>query len=158
MARTIRRTRLAAAAAAVAAVLVLAGCSVANPITTQDPYAPSDGVRVAVTEFVSVENLMILTTGEGEEGHLLGAVVNRSKEDVEVAFTFGESGGAVPVRVEAGGTVNFTDAGITTESVEAAPGANITATVEMPTAGAQQVAVPVLDGTIPPYGDYLDQA
>lgn len=157
MVRTTRRTRLAALAA-LGGTLTLAGCSVANPITTADPYAPSDGIRVAVTDEVSVENLMILTGGEGEEGHLLGAVVNRSEEDVEVSFAIGDGGASVPVRVDAGEHVNFTDAGITTQSVDAAPGSTVPATVSMPSAGDAQVAIPVLDGTIPPYDEFLDQA
>lgn len=156
MART-TRTRLAALIA-LSGTLTLAGCSVANPITTAEPYAPSDGIRVAVTDEVSVENLMVLTEGEGQEGHLLGAVVNRSGEDVEVSFSFGDGGASVPVRVDAGEHVNFTDAGITTQSVDAAPGATIPTTVSAPTAGDTQVEVPVLDGTIPPYDEFLDQA
>ncbi|GAA4287063.1 hypothetical protein [Georgenia daeguensis] len=157
MVRTTRRTRLAALAA-LGGTLTLSGCAVANPITTAEPYAPSDGIRVAVSDEVVVENLMILTEGEGQPGHLLGAVVNRSGEDVEVSFTIGEGGATVPVRVDAGEHVNFTDAGITTQSVDAEPGATIPATVSMPSAGDAQVEVPVLDGTIPPYDEYLDQA
>ena len=157
MVRTARRTRLAALAT-LGGTLLLAGCSVANPITTAQPYAPSDGIRVALTDDVSVENLMVLTKGKGQEGHLLGAVVNRSGENVEVTFTIGEGGASVPVRVDAGDEVNFTDAGITTQSVDAAPGATVPATVSMPSAGDTQVQIPVLDGTIPPYDEYLDQA
>jgi hypothetical protein len=151
------RTRLAALIA-LGGTLTLAGCSVASPITTAQPYAPSDGIRVAVTDDVSVENLMILTEGEGEPGHLLGAVVNRSSEDVEISFSFEGGSASVPVRVDAGDYVNFTDAGITTQSVDAAPGSTISTTVSDPTVGDFQAEVPVLDGTIPPYDEFLDQA
>lgn len=156
MARTIRRTPLATAV--VVGALALAGCSVANPITTAMPYAPSDGVRVEVTDGVTVENLMVLTDGEGEEGHVLGAVVNRSSEDVEVTITLGEDGGSVPVDVAAGESVNLAEAGITTAAVGAAPGAVLDATVGATGSGDVAAAVPVLDGTIPPYDEYLDQA
>jgi len=151
------RTRLVALIA-LGGTLTLAGCSVASPITTAHPYAPSDGIRVAVTDEVAVENLMILTEGEGQEGHLLGAVVNRSGEDVEVSFSFEGGSGSVPVRVDAGDFVNFTDAGITISNVDAAPGATVTTTVSAPTAGDTEVHVPVLDGTIPPYDEFLGQA
>ncbi|WP_043499256.1 hypothetical protein [Georgenia sp. SUBG003] len=156
MART-TRTRLVATIA-LGGTLTLAGCSVASPITTAKPYAPSDGIRVAVTDEVSVENLMILTDGEGEEGHLLGAVVNRSGERVEVSFSFEGGGSSVPVRVGAGEHVNFTEAGITVPGVDAAPGATVATTVSEPAAGGTDVQVPVLDGTIPPYDEFLDEA
>lgn len=157
MARTVRRMPLAVAALAVGP-LALAGCSVASPITTQGPYAASDGARVQVTDNVAVENLMVLTEGEGEEGHVLGAVVNRSEQDVEVMLTLGEGEGTIPVGVAAGETVNFTDAGITIDAVGVPPGAVLDSTVAADGTGEITVAVPVLDGTIPPYDEYLDQA
>ncbi|MHB1064803.1 MAG: hypothetical protein ACYC1Z_10030 [Georgenia sp.] len=154
MARTFRRTPLAAAALVVGS-LALAGCSVVNPITTQGPYAPSDGVRVEVADRVSVENLMVLTTGEGEVGHVLGAVVNRSEQDVEVTLALGEGGSTIPVGVAAGETVNLTDAGISLAEVAVAPGAMLDSLIGATGSGDVAVAVPVLDGTIPPYDEYL---
>lgn len=154
MVRTTRRTSLIAAAT-LGTSLVLGACSVANPITTKGPYAASDGVRVELTDGVSVENLMLLSEGEGEPGHLLGAVVNLTTEPVQVTITLGEDGSPIPVRVPAEGTVNFTDADITEESVPVAPGANLPSSVSAGGAGALSVAVPVLDGTIPPYDEYL---
>ncbi|MFH5824936.1 hypothetical protein [Georgenia sp. AZ-5] len=154
MARTTRRTVIAAA------VLVagLTGCSVANPITTQIPYAPSDGIRVSVTNGVSVENLMILTEGEGEPAHLLGAVANNSTEPISITFALGDSGQPIPVRAGSGDTVNFTGAGISTATGEGAPGSTLPATVSADGVGDIEVEVPVLDGTLPPYDEYLEDA
>ena len=155
MARTIRRPAIAAATLGVA--LVLGGCSAANPITTQRAYAPSDGIRVQVADGVSVENLLVLTEGEGQPGHVLGAVVNRSTQDVRVSLKLGESGSPIPVSVPAEGQVNLGNQKATTPSVSVPPGATLPATVGANGVGEISVEVPVLDGTIPPYDEYLRQ-
>ena len=155
MARTIRRTAIAATTLGVA--LVLGGCSATNPITTQYSYAPSDGVLVQVGDGVSVDNLMVLTEGEGQPGHVLGAVVNRSTQDVRVSLQVGDGGASIPVRVPAGGEVNFAHEKVTTPSVGVAPGGTLPATVSADDTGSVSVEIPVLDGTIPPYDEYLRQ-
>ncbi len=155
MARTIRRSAIAAAMLGVG--LVLGGCTATNPITTQYSYAPSDGIRVEVTDRVSVENLLVLTEGEGQPGHVLGAVVNRSPQDMYVSLTLGKSGTAIPVHVPAGGEVNLSAENVTTPSVGVQPGATLPATVGAAGVGEISVEVPVLDGTLPAYKDYLQQ-
>ncbi|MFD1505435.1 hypothetical protein FE374_02220 [Georgenia yuyongxinii] len=155
MARTIRRSAIAATM--LGAALVLAGCSVANPITTQMEYAPSDGIRVEVADGVVVENLMVLTESEGGEGHVVGAVVNRSRENALVTLSLGEGNG-VPVRVPAGKTANLLDDGVRIASVDVAPGGLLPSTVGLEDGAQISVSVPVLDGTIPPYDEVLGQA
>ncbi|WP_127126544.1 hypothetical protein [Georgenia sp. SYP-B2076] len=152
MARTTRRSLIAAAA--LGASLVLAGCSVANPITTQGAYAASDGVRAELGG-VTVENLLILTEGEGETGHVLGSIVNHTTEPVQVTLTLGENGGSIPFRLPAEGTVNLTDEGTALESVDVPAGAVLPGSISTSGAGSVSVPVPVLDGTIPPYDEYL---
>jgi hypothetical protein len=154
VARTIRRSAIAAAVLGVG--LVLGGCAVGNPITTQYSYAPSDGVRVQAADGVSVENLMVLTEGEGQPGHLLGAVVNHTTQDVRVSLTVGQ-GSAVPVHVPAEGEVNLADQKVTTSSVSVPPGATVPGTVSADGTGEISVEVPVLDGTLPAYDQYLRQ-
>ncbi|UNX55270.1 hypothetical protein MF406_03065 [Georgenia sp. TF02-10] len=149
-----RSRLLAAACLGVAATL--GGCSASNPITTQYSYAPSDGVRVGLTEEVRVENLLVLTEGEGAPAHVLGAVVNHSGEDAEVSLRFGEAGAEVPVRVGADETVRLSEEGVTVD-VEAVPGSMLPATVGASGVGGTEVQVPVLDGTLPEYEHYLDE-
>src|SRR5690606_961128 len=69
------RTTLVAAGAA-AGALLLGACA---PITTQLPYAPSDGSRVDFDDAAGLRglNLMVLTAAEGEPGALLGALANQ---------------------------------------------------------------------------------
>ncbi|RYZ29089.1 MAG: hypothetical protein EOP01_05855, partial [Propionibacteriaceae bacterium] len=86
-------TRALAAAGALAAGLLLAGCSATNPIQTQHDYSPSDGVRVTVGD-VRGNNLLVLTSGQGAPGVLHGAFTNDSDEDRTVTVSFaGAEGG-----------------------------------------------------------------
>ncbi|WP_418607369.1 hypothetical protein [Georgenia sp. SUBG003] len=53
--------------------------------------------------------------------------------------------------------MNFTRATLTPDSVDAPPGATLPATASSPGAGAVDVFVPVLDGTLPAYETYLER-
>lgn len=155
MARTASRTRLTAAVV-VGSALSLGGCTFANDITTLGPYAASDGVRVEVGDGVSVENLMVLTEGGGAEAYVLGSIVNRTREEVEVTLDI--AGAQAPFTLGPGETVNLTEERLTAQSVAEAPGATTPGTVSSSGSGTVEVSVPVLDGTIPPYDTYLDEA
>jgi len=140
----------------VALVLAVGGCSAVNPITTQMSYAPSDGIRVQISDEVSAENLMILTRGEGREGHLLGAVVNRSlTEGATVVIELAGGGPVYEFELGPDDHINFTDEDLTPASVDEPPGGNLPAIVSAEGAGAQEAFIPVLDGTLPAYDRYL---
>ncbi|WP_127125182.1 hypothetical protein [Georgenia sp. SYP-B2076] len=141
--------------AALGGALTLGGCSSANPITTQLDYAPSDGILVRLTDGVSVENLLILTPGKGQDGYLLGAVANNTSQDTSVTIDIPGMGFTKRFPAPAATGTNFSDARVTTPPVDAEPGATVPATVSSPAAGAQDVQVPVLDGTLPAYREYL---
>ena len=146
------------ASATLVLVLAAAGCSTANPITTQRSYAPSDGVRVQLSDDVAAENLMILTRGEGQEGHLLGGVANRSTGGPTVTVTIELDGGSVyTFALGPNENVNLTDEDLMVTRVDAPPGATLPGTVSASNAGSQEVDIPVLDGTIPPYDQFLEQ-
>lgn len=129
---------------------LLGGCGFASPIQTQQTYAASDGVRVQLSDDVRIENLLLLTAAEGEPGRLLGAVVNGSGDDATVSIDVG--GEVTEVHVAAGQTANLADEE-PLAAVGAAPGATIEVSIEF--AGTTVRAIPVLDGTIPPYDEYL---
>lgn len=145
------RTRAAALAAAPLAALLLGGCGFASPIQTQQTYSASDGVRVSLADGVRIENLMVLTSAEGEAGQLLGAVVNGSADDARVSISV--SGDVTNVRVPAGETVSLLEESEPITAVEAPPGATVEASIEF--RGTTVRAIPVLDGTIPPYDEYM---
>jgi hypothetical protein len=141
------------AASAAAGALLLAACA---PTTTTLPYAPSDGARVNISDEVRGLNLMVVSEGDGAEGAVLGALANDSAEDVTFVLE-AEGAAAVTVPVAAQQTVYLgTEDGIEAllDTVVAAPGGDLEASL---TAGdvTREFFLPVLDGTLPEYADYL---
>ncbi|UFU07184.1 hypothetical protein [Ruania halotolerans] len=151
-----RSTRRLAAVLALAATTAL-GAGACSPITTMEMYAPSDGVRADLGESIRVENLMVLSASEGGAGAVLGAVVNDGAEPTEVTLTAeGVSGGLV-LSVDAGATLLLgpDHEDVTLPAVAVPPGAVLEMQVSAPEAGSTSLDVPVLDGAIPPYDEYL---
>jgi hypothetical protein len=143
------------------AALATAGCA---PITTQQTYSPSDGVLVAIGEEVRASNLLILTSGEGEPGALVGALTNRTDQPTLVTVTVGAESVDIPVDPGATVLLNAPDAPeadrlaveqVTLQSVPAPPGAVADVELSTPSAGSVTVSVPVLDGTLEPYGELV---
>ena len=146
----IRSTAMAAAAAA---ALILSSCAWASPTRTNEAYAPSDGVRVSLVDGdeVRVENVMLLTEAEGSPAQLFGAVVNDTPEAVTVGVSVG--GSQSTIEVDANGVARLEEETDVIESSPAAPGSTSPVTFEF--RGAQTRDVPVLDGTLSPYDEYL---
>lgn len=160
MAAPTTRSRLTLTAAAVL-VLGLAGCA---PVTTQGPYAASDGVRAGIDGQVTAENLLVVAESEGGPGVLTGGLTNVG--DVPAAVTVSIGGLTIEVPVEVGQTVLLSapDAretaslGVQDVSVAAVPdppGATTDVTLSTPEGGSVTVAVPVVDGTLSPYDELL---
>lgn len=134
------------------ALAVAAGLGACSPITTQIQYAASDGVRVAVSDTVTVQNLMIVAAAEGAPGAVQGGVVNNGSEPATVAI------GDVTVEVAAGETVLLGGSAgdeVVIEQTTAAPGANAQLAVGLDGAPGETVYVPVLDGTLPEYAELV---
>ncbi|MFW2512280.1 hypothetical protein ACNI3K_00705 [Demequina sp. SO4-13] len=142
---------IVSAGTAAVAALVLAGCSYVNPITTQQNYSASDGVQLIADDFEAF-NLIVVSTGEGEPGALIGRVYNDTDEEMEFEISFdAETSTTVPVParssveltpldgVEVPGTSPVMP-GLLTE-VGFATGANAFYTVQ----------APVMDGTLSEY-------
>jgi hypothetical protein len=149
-----RRTR--SAAAAVAAIAVLAGCSATNPITTSFDYDPSDGVSQRLGD-VRVGNLLLLAAEEGGAGTFVGFVANGGGQPASVVIALGGEQ-SDQIDVPAGQTVLIGPEGdetVDVEAVPAAPGSKVDVTVTTDVSGAATVQVPVLDGTLPEYADLL---
>lgn len=152
---TPRRSHLAALALTASAALALGGCSFTNPVMTLQPYAGGDGVRTELREgAVIVENLMILTEAGGETAFVLGSLVNRTSADVEITLEL--DGLIESFEVPAAGTVNLMEESLVIEASSVDPGGKLTGSLSTPEDGTTQVHAPVLDGTIPPYDEYLE--
>lgn len=155
MARSARPARTTlAVAGAVAGALLLGACA---PITTQMAYAPSDGVRVDFEDAdVRGLNLLVVSAAEGEQGAVLGALANKTAEDVEFILTT-PGAGPVNIAVPANDTVYLgTEDGVDVMlgTIATIPGGYLDATLSA--AGAtEEFALPVFDGTLPEYADYV---
>lgn len=137
--------------AVVLSLAVAAGLTACSPITTQKPYAASDGLRVEVGEDLTVQNLLVVTAEQGARGAVQGGIVNNSATDATVridTLTFDVPAGSTVLLGGTHGEDAFLDA------VAVAPGANLPLTVG--TAGSEtEVPVPVLDGTLPEYAELV---
>jgi hypothetical protein len=151
---TPRRSLMLAIPVIVASAVAVSACS---PITTDIAYSPSDGVRVDLTDNVRALNLLIVSAAEGEPGTLLGGAANDSDEPVEITIA-PEGTDAIDVPLEAGQTVYLgTEDGFEAQfgNVDAAPGSTIPVTVSASSGETQTVQVPVVNGALEEYKDYL---
>lgn len=148
---------IALAAVSATGALLLAACT---PTTTTLTYDPSDGVGVSVLGEEDRDlrgiNLMVVSAAEGEAGNVLGAFANKTPDDA--SFTL-EAPGASPVTVEvpAGGTVYLgteTGEAVQLDTVGAAPGNYVDAVLTVGS-DSKEFQLPVLDGTLGEYADYV---
>ena len=168
--------KFAATIAVVSSVaLGTTGCSITSNITSQLPYAPSDGSNATV-DGVKALNLIYLTnpisndSAAPEVGGLIGTFVNTTSSAVEVKLQFNQdldnsSGSISPqvtdwtsASVAPGGTlfIGYNDnpaiAAILLDSKNnvAKPGSLVTVFFD-----GKAVEVPVLDGTLAQYAPIL---
>ncbi|MCW2288849.1 DNA modification methylase [Leucobacter luti] len=152
-----------ASSIAIAAALALGatGCSLIAPQGTLKPYAPSDGVDVNVSG-IDVRNIMLIADESGENFNVVFGSVNLTEAEQELAISF-TSEGSQKARAEftipTGNTLFGNPAGEETPVLVTIPGAVPGATVDayFQKAGAEEVKyeVPVLDGTLAEYRDYV---
>lgn len=156
MSRQISRSRAMLAVIGIAGLsFVLSACS---PITTDKPYAAADGIRATVGD-LAVENILLVTSAEGEPGRLLGAATNNSADDATLSLSTEDSAVNVEIDLDGSSTLNlFTseDPASFIESVPAAPGSTLPMVLADSNGQTVSVSVPVLDGTLPEYAEALD--
>ncbi|RGE19489.1 DNA modification methylase [Leucobacter sp. wl10] len=152
-----------ASSVALAAALALGatGCSLIAPQGTLEPYAPSDGINVDVKN-VEVRNIMLIADESGENFNVVFGAVNRTGDAQDMAVSFVGEGSqqaraefTVPV-----GNTSFGDPGGDEKPVLVSlpglePGATVRAYFQAPGAPEVEREVPVLDGTLPEYRDYV---
>lgn len=138
----------------VTSALAVSACS---PITTDIAYSPSDGIRINLTNEVRALNLIIISEAEGEPGTLLGGLANDSDKPVEITIA-PEGTDPIDIPLEAGETVYLSvDNGVEAQfaNVEAPPGATIAVTVSSSAGESKTEQIPVLNGALEEYKDYL---
>ncbi len=153
------RTR-AVASVAVAALVLLGttACNFVAPQVTMQPYSPSDGTETTVGD-VKVLNAILLTE-DGEAANLLASVVNGSDSRVQLKVQYESGAEKVDKRFTVGGgehqSIGTADGlAITLENIDAKPGDLFPIYLQYGNADGKQLLVPVLDGTLPEYSEYL---
>lgn len=151
------QARIGATALLALVTVALAGCA-GNPPQTQQQYEPSDGISVSVGDLRVVN--MIVLTDDGENGNLIGTAVNSSDEDIDVIFQWEGDGGRTDVSVEvpADSTLDLgygEEGQLLLEGIDAEAGDLIQIYVQYGDEQGQEAQVPVLDGSLPEYSDYL---
>jgi hypothetical protein len=142
-----RRTSVLTAGVAVAGALALSGCQLTSPQQTMEPYQPADGIDVALGN-VKVNDLVIVSSGKGQQGVLSGQVVNSGSSPATVTISAPGGGPELTKRVRAGSMAPLYGEGgtapLTLPSVPVEPGSLATLTIGTGSAGSNQVQVPVL--------------
>lgn len=160
--RSFRSSRMGALVLSLGLVIGVGACS---PAHTLDIFDPSDGVSAVLEGEVKATNLLILTEAEGSPGTLVGSLTNTTSETLAVEVTI-EDATPIVVEIDAGHTAYLTpkspdfqgssfafDAQVSTVSTP--PGGTAGVTVSTESGGSTLVQVPVLDGTLEPYDEYL---
>ena len=158
--------RVALAAALGVGLLTATGCGYINPQQTSIQYSSSDGIRADVGP-VQLRNVLIASSGSASgqsgstttpnadaPGRLIGSLYNTSSQDVTLSLSTPNST-SVTVTVPKNGNVRLEDsAPVTFSHVGGIPGSMVDVKI---TAGSttQTVKIPVLDGTLEEYRQYL---
>lgn len=147
------RRLLAGLIAGMLALSALSGCTPLSPVKTQKSYAASDGVRAQFDD-LRVENLLVLTAEPGAPAQVFGTLVNNSHQPATFTIQLGEQV-IVEQEVAADSQVKLPLEESPVLEGDFKPGAMVDGTVKVDSGDMQDVAVPVLDGTIAPYDEYL---
>ncbi|PWJ51744.1 hypothetical protein SAMN06264364_12022 [Quadrisphaera granulorum] len=154
------RRALAASALALASLTTATGCTATNAQQTAEVYNPG-AAAAATLGTVHVAGLFVATDGEGPAS-LVARIVNSGTEAVSVAIAdaSGSTGLTGTFTVDPASTYDVGPSGddsVTVPSLDALPGQVVTMKV---TAGSEstELAVPVLDGTLEQYAQYVPTA
>lgn len=156
------KTRRIASSLALAAALALGatGCSLIAPQGTLEPYAPSDGIDVTIDK-IAVRNLLLIEDASGKNFNVVFTGVNNTTEDAIVRMTFvTESTEASTDFALAPGLTSFGNPdGEFAPQLVSLPGVKagtvVEAYFEVAGGGEAKYEVPVLDGTLAEYENYV---
>lgn len=160
--RTTLKIRIASSIALAAALALGAtGCSLIAPQGTTVPYAPSDGVDVNI-EGIDVRNIMLIEDETGENFNVVFTAVNRTGAAQDVAMSFVAADGSrasaefsVPAGTTAFGNPEGEIAPVLVSVPGLAAGATVSTYFQLAGAPEVQYDVPVLDGTLVEYREYV---
>lgn len=150
--------RLAPLALGAAILLGATGCSMVSPQATTIEYSASDGVNVPASGPLHVRNAMVIANEDGTLGNLIGAIINDT--DAAATLNVGVGGRVATVQVPARSVVSLgVDADpLFIDALGATPGHNVEIAFQSGDGAGVEVAVPVLDGTLPQYAEFVPTA
>jgi hypothetical protein len=143
--------RALAVGAGLAVVGVTAGCQVNNPIQTDVPYAPADGVAADVGE-LAIRDLVLVGDGTGPVV-ISGNATNKGAESMTVQIAAQPSATAAADAPKQGGSelqlgpreqVDLASKGLQLTGVTSKPGTLVPVSLTSSTGGTTIVSVPVL--------------
>lgn len=150
------RPFLAVGALGVAVALSISGCALTSQVTTGKPYAASDGIGGTVDGVVA-QNLLLISSGEGEKAALVGSLYNETDADVTVELTVEEDAATFTIPARSTVKMGLADGDeelVTTSTV--APGLTSHIAISVDKGASRTKPLPVLDGTLPEYSGILD--
>ena len=148
----------AGAGVAIAAALISAtGCGYIYTQPTTLQYAASDGVKADLNG-VELRNIMMVSSGKGADGRLLGTILNKSDHDITVTFAF--PSGEKSVKVAKGQQVRLesNDSQVIVPKISQTPGETLANTQVSSNDQSTNLNIPILDGTLKEYASYMPNA
>ncbi|ORC20636.1 hypothetical protein A7979_10960 [Rothia nasimurium] len=150
--------RAGATALIAVATLAATGCTYTNDPATTIVYDASDGVSFTMWpegKRVDMRNLLIISAGEGQPGRVLGTVYNTGDSQQTVTFNVG-GGESFTLTADPGQVIKLEDEAnqVIIPSTSKAPGLTIEAEGVIGET-TEAFNLPVLDGTLPEYTDYV---
>lgn len=137
-------------------LLSVTGCGYITPQETTKIQNVTDGINANVGP-LQLRNMVIVSTGENKPGRLIGAVFNSSSQSVTLTVR-GATGSETSVPVKANGETLLTEASdpAMLSTTGGQPGSLVQLNFsESGTNQSQDVKIPVLDGTLKEYQQYL---
>lgn len=156
------KTRRIASSIALAVALAFGatGCSLIAAQGTMEPYAPSDGIDVTI-EDIAVRNLLLIADASGENFNVVFTGVNNTADVnlVRMTFVADNAEASADFVLEAGMTSFGNPDGEVAPQLVSLPGVKVGSTVqayfETQSGGEAKYEVPVLDGTLEEYKNYV---
>lgn len=142
-----------------AVVLGASGCSLIAPVATEKVYAPSDGINADVAD-LKLRNMLLVAGDDHSAFNVVFTAVNSGEREVPLTLSFdGDSAETVQTVVPRGSTKfgHPEDDGdlLVVDLGSQRVGSTVTAYLEAGTGKSVRTKVPVLDGTLDEYKQYV---
>ncbi len=150
--------RLAPLALGVAVVLGATGCSMISPQATTIEYSASDGVNVPASGPLKIRNAMVIANEDGTLGNLVAAIVNDTDEPQTLNVGVGGRVATVPVPARTAVSLGVDEDPLLIDALGVKPGETVDIAFQSGDGAGVEIAVPVLDGTLPQYAEFVPVA